>query len=92
MAYFVYPFEDNGGGGGTLLPLAPITLSSGNIATKTVSIGVSPTTPTLTRLSVGGVRQLYATDFTVSGSTLSWSGLGLDGILEAGDIIQIEYA
>ena len=71
-------------------PRPLITLGSGDIIAGSVSIGITPSSPTLTRLTVGGVRQTYGTDFSVSGSTLSWSGLGLDGILEAGDILQLE--
>jgi hypothetical protein len=72
------------------VPRPLITLVSGDIMAGSLDIVVTPTQPTLTRLSIGGVRHTYGVDFTVSGSTLTWSGLGLDGILEAGDILQIE--
>lgn len=67
-----------------------ITLSPADITAGSINIVITPTQPTLTRLTVGGVRHQYGVDFIVSGSTLSWSGLGLDGILESGDILQIE--
>lgn len=72
------------------VPRPLITLTSGDIIAGSLDIVVTPSDPTLTRLTIGGIRHTYGTDFTVSGSTLTWSGLGLDGILEAGDIIQLE--
>jgi hypothetical protein len=74
----------------SFVPRPLITLSAGDITAGSVSLIVTPTSGSLTRLTVGGVRQQYGTDFIVSGSTLSWSGLGLDGILESGDVLQIE--
>jgi len=66
------------------------TLTGSDIIAGSVSLVITPSNPTLTRLTVGGIRHEYGTDFIVSGSTLSWSGLGLSGILEAGDKLQIE--
>jgi hypothetical protein len=40
---------------------------------------------------VGGVSQLFETDFTVNGRNLSWVGLGLETILEVGDTLLISY-
>jgi hypothetical protein len=40
----------------------------------------------------GGPPQLPEIDFNIIGSQLIWSGLGLDGILEAGDLILIHYS
>lgn len=40
----------------------------------------------------GGVLQFYSIDFTVIGTNqISWNGLGLDGVLNAGDRVFIEY-
>lgn len=78
-------------GGSFFTPLANITLISADIVAGSIDIGVTPTAPSLTRLSVGGVRHLYTIDFTVSGSTLTWDTLGLASILEIGDVLQIEY-
>ncbi len=33
----------------------------------------------------------YAFDYTITGATLSWDGLGLDGLLEIGDKIMLRY-
>jgi len=72
------------------VPRPLITLSGADITAGSKSIVITPNSPTLARLTVGGVRQTYGIDFTISGSTLSWSGLGLDGVLEAGDVLQLE--
>lgn len=67
-------------------PRAAITLTIGDIANKYVDLIVAPSAPNLTRLSViGGAEQLYGTDFSISGSLLTWNGYNLDGVLEAGD-------
>lgn len=95
MAYKFNPFTGTldlveAGTTDLFTPRPLITLSAGDIVAGSVSIVVTPSSPTLTRLTVGGIRHTYGTDFTVSGSTLTWSGLGLDGVLESGDILQIE--
>jgi len=69
-----------------------ITLNSGQIAAKSVTLTSAPTTVTLTRLvPIGGIEADYGVDFQVSGSTLSWNGLGLDGILASGDKLVVVY-
>lgn len=42
---------------------------------------------------INGTRQLYGVDFTLIPSTkiISWDGLGLDGFIESGDVIYIQY-
>lgn len=74
----------------SFVPRPLLTLTGADITAGSKSLVVTPTAGSLTRLTVGGVRQQYGIDFIVSGSTISWSGLGLDGILEAGDVLQIE--
>lgn len=85
----------SGGGGGGVNEYKPepvITLSSGDVASKSITLSDIPTNVNKTRLSViGGVDQAYGDDFTVSGSTLSWNGLGLDGVLTTGDKLLVEY-
>lgn len=39
----------------------------------------------------GGITQRYGVDFTVVSNEIRWNGLGLDGFLEEGDIINIVY-
>ena len=68
------------------------TLSPTDISNKFVTLSQSPQTASLTCLEViGGPEQEYGTDFTVSGSTLSWSGLFLDGVLSSGDLLIVIY-
>jgi len=68
------------------------TISAGEATAKAVTLAATPRTNTRTRLiPIGGSEQDYAVDFTVTGASLSWSGLGLDGILASGDIITIIY-
>lgn len=71
-------------------PRPQITLSSTDISNKYVDLVVTPGFPNLSRLSIGGgPDQVYGVDFQVSGTLLTWNGLNLDGILEAGDILII---
>jgi len=82
-----------GGGGGTANQVRQIvTLSSGNIASKSFTIASAPANPAnLDFIPYSGPKQRYSVDFTVSGNTVSWSGLGLDGTLAVNDVIEITY-
>lgn len=69
-----------------------VTLNSGQVTAKAVTLTFAPTVPSNTRLTViGGPEQNFSTDYTVSGSTLSWSGLALDGVLAVNDILNITF-
>lgn len=68
------------------------TLSPTDISNGFVTLSTTPINPTLTLLNViGGPMQDYGVDFSVSGSTFSWSGLGLDGVLESSDKLYIQF-
>lgn len=68
------------------------TLSPTDIANKYVTLTAPPTTPASTVLDViSGDSQDYGVDYVVTGSTVSWDGLGLDGVLVAGDKLQIQF-
>ena len=68
------------------------TLDGTDITNKYVTLANAPTTATETTMDiVGGTTQFYGTDYSVTGTTLTWSGLGLDGIFEAGDIFRTTY-
>ena len=68
------------------------TLSGTDITNKSVTLSRPPLTPSLTVVEpLGGIKQRYLIDFTVSGTTLSWNGLGLEYLLEAGETIQVTY-
>lgn len=75
----------SGGGGGADFYVELFELSPAEISAGSITLATAPTTPARTVLVIKeGVGQYYGDDFQVSGTTLSWSGLGLDGILEAG--------
>lgn len=68
------------------------TLTPLDISNKYVTLALAPVTPSNTNLYIGGgLYQDYGVDFTVSGTQLSWNGLGLDGILHAGDKLLVQY-
>jgi hypothetical protein len=68
------------------------TLSPTDITNKFVTLSSAPSPASKTILTViGGPIQDYGTDFTVSGSTLSWSGLFLDGVLVSGDKLIVQF-
>lgn len=67
-------------------------LSGTDISNKYVTLSASPATPSDTLLMVKSApSQYYGDDFTVIGSQLSWSSLGLDGILASGDELTVVY-
>lgn len=68
------------------------TLTSTEITNKQIALASTPRVNTAVELTPqGGCEQIYGSDFSVSGSTLTWNALGLDGILEAGDTVIISY-
>lgn len=69
------------------------TLQASDITNKNMTIDNTPLTDTKTRLIVigGPGDQDYGIDFTVSGNTLSWDSLALDGILETNDKVIVIY-
>jgi hypothetical protein len=89
MATVTLKFNPFTGGATPLTVLYPV-LSSGEATAKSVVLPFAPSTPGQTMLDViGGGAQVYGDDFSVSGSTLTWAGLGLDGLLAAGDQVRI---
>lgn len=68
------------------------TITSGESTAKALTLVGTPVTPSQVILDISGApSQIYSFDYTVSGSTLSWSGLGLDGLLTTGDNVRILY-
>jgi len=86
----------NGQTGVVVVPTLKVeyrTITSGEETAKSLTLAQTPFAPTEVALDVkGGVAQFYTDDFTVSGTTLSWLGLGLDGILVDGDKVRIMYS
>jgi len=78
--------------GTTFSPEQLYTLTSTNIANKSVTLSRIPANANLTQMFIiGGIICEYGSDFSVSGSTLTWDGLALDGELIAGDKIVIMH-
>jgi hypothetical protein len=68
------------------------TITAGEITAKEITLPHTPIVAGETVLDViGGCSQEYSVDYTVSGNTLSWNGLALDGVLTAGDILRVIY-
>lgn len=69
-----------------------VVLTEADIASKSVRLEFAPRDPDdVTVTVVGGGAQFPGTDFQVRGGTITWAGLGLEAILEAGDKLIIEY-
>lgn len=68
------------------------TISAGEDAAKQLTLAAAPGTPSKTRLFIKTLYEAYyGDDFVVTGTTLDWSGLGLDGVLVAGMKIRVTY-
>jgi len=68
------------------------TISGPEEAAKQFTLSVAPANALLTLVDIiGGVPQQYSVDFTITGTTFNWSGLGLDGQLLAGDVVRLKY-
>lgn len=70
-----------------------VELDLGDIIVKQIQLSEAPSQPERTLVDVfhGGGPMRYGIDFTVSGSTLSWSGGRFDGVLEAEDEFRVIY-
>lgn len=71
-----------------------IAITSLNLTTKTLTLSKTVQNPSRTKIfPEGGPPQIYATDFTVvSPNIITWGNMGLDGLIEEGDILVIEYS
>lgn len=67
-------------------------ISAGEATAKAFTLAATPKNASRTRLiPLDGVEQEFGVDFTVVGASLSWGGLGLDGVLLSGDKVTIIY-
>lgn len=82
-----------GGGGAGNVILDTITLDAGMVAAKAANLSGTPAVAAYTLLQIaGGSVQIYGTDYTVSGTTLSWNGLGMDALpMAVGDVLVVAY-
>lgn len=68
------------------------TLSSTDISNGYITLAATPAVPAKTMLDViGGTSQEYGVDFQVVGAQLQWTGMGLDGVLIAGDKLRVHF-
>ena len=78
---------------GSIVPrLEARVLTNTEATDKSLVLSNIPSDPTKVLLiPQGGPAQRIDVDFSVVGDTLSWSGLGLDGFLDEGEYILIQY-
>lgn len=78
--------------GGSSVGIENFTITGPILTAKQVTLAFAPTTPSVTILTpLGGVQQQYGVDFTITGTTLSWNGLGLDGYFVLNDKFSVIY-
>lgn len=69
-----------------------VTITALMIFNKSLTLASAPTTSGQTVLMhTSGPAQKYGVDFTVSGTTLTWNGLGLDGVIAENDVVIVQY-
>jgi len=67
-------------------------LQAADITAKQISLALVPSSPNEVSVDLqGGGLAWPGDDFTVSSNVLSWNGLGLDGLVIAGDKMRITY-
>jgi hypothetical protein len=70
-----------------------ITLTNTNISNKSVTLMHTPKTASDVVVDIiGGGPQEYSQDYSVTGTSLSWSGKALDGTLTVGERIRVIYS
>jgi hypothetical protein len=96
VAYLTTGGSGGGGGGGGGSSITPKTiypiLLAADITNKAITLPDVPIQPTAVTVDmIGGIAQVYGTDFVVSGNQLSWTGLGLEALLAANDQLRVSY-
>ncbi len=68
------------------------TLTNSDVTQKRITLTLTPDTSyNISVTPREGCAQFYGPDFTVAGKDITWDALGLDGLLVAGDILQVDY-
>ena len=84
--------DGNGNGISSKIITEYITLDESNILNKTITLSNEPFESSgFVFIPSGGPAQIQNVDFTVSGSTVTWANLGLDGYLYADDKVVLTY-
>lgn len=67
-------------------------ITPADVTAANFTLAATPAEPTKVLVDViGGTSQQQGVDYTISGSTFDFSGLGLDGILASGDVVRVQY-
>jgi hypothetical protein len=78
----------------TLEPKVEVrTIEQFEVNQKFITLQSAIGQPSLTKFHfINGTTQIINIDYKIeNGNVISWEGLGLDGFIEAGDIVRIEY-
>jgi len=69
-----------------------LTLTAQMIEAGQLSLDDVPSSAdTVQLIPAGGPMQFLGIDYSLVGNIIGWDGLGLDGVLEEGDILQVYY-
>lgn len=69
-----------------------ITVTADMVYNAQAQLSGTPVQPTRVLVDiVGGISQGYQNDFMISGSMILWSQMGLQTLLEVGDVLRIQY-
>lgn len=69
-----------------------LTATATDISNKFITLPSAPSEPTKILVDViDGLSLQYGADFSVSGDQLGWDGLSLDGVIESGDTIRVQF-
>lgn len=69
-----------------------ITVTSPMLSAKQATLSGTPAVPTRVVVDiVGGISQGYTNDFVISGNIISWNSMGLQTLLDIGDILRVSY-
>ena len=67
-------------------------MTLGEITAKQFTMAATPVSVTKVLCDIiGGTTQVYTLDFIITGNIFSFNGLGLDGILNTGDVVRLFY-
>lgn len=69
------------------------TVTAPELAAKQFNLPTAPpdTSKLIVDVHQGPAALVFGSDYTVAGAVFSWNGLGLDGLIAAGDKIRIVY-
>lgn len=69
-----------------------VTIAQDHLDNKRIVLLKAPVNPeSVTFLFQSGIHQINGLDFSVIGNEVTWDGLGLDGFIEIGDVVIIQY-